>query len=787
MFKLNLLIFTSNSKEFDMAPKKNMPADKQIEEVLRKSQSKYSALFHQSNDAIIMHDLDGNIIDINRKAIELFGYEKSEFLSIKVPLLHPTNAIEKAKWAFETIVQKGHVRFEINFSKKNGEQFCADVSSSIIEIEEGKIIQGIIKDVTDQKHTEEALRKSEERYQAVSQLTSDFSYAYRVELDGELKSEWVTGALKDLTGFSQEEIYSQGGWESLIFPEDMPIPISQLKSLLSNQPKTVEYRVIDKDGNIRWMRDFAKPLWDEKENRLKMIFGAVKEITEQKQAMEALRSSQERFLTVLDSIDATIYVADMETYEILFMNKFMIDSYGQNLTGKICWDVFRGESQQCEHCTNDKLINENGEPIGVSVWQGNNPITGKWYINYDRAITWTDGRLVRIQIATDITDLKEMEEKLQQTQKLEAVGTLAGGIAHNFNNLLMGIQGHASLMLDGMDSTHTYVENVNAINKYVSSAVDLTKQLLGFVRGGKYEVKPIDLNRLVKENADMFGRTRKEIQIHTEVKHSNIVVEVDRSQIEQVLMNLLVNAWQAMPNGGDLYLEISSINVDEVSNGVHNLYPGRYGKISVTDTGTGMDEATLDKIFNPFFTTKEKSRGTGLGLASVYGIINNHMGGITVKSQVGKGTTFNVYLPISKKDFLQGEIVADKTIQGSETILMVDDEKMIIEVGEAMLEKLGYNVITSGSGQEAIEMLTERGEAIDLVILDMIMPGMDGGETFDRIREIQPEIPVIISSGYTINGQATDILQRGCNGFIQKPYDLAALSKKIRSIVGEVS
>ncbi|MBT8350175.1 MAG: PAS domain S-box protein [Deltaproteobacteria bacterium] len=769
-----------------MAHQKNMPTDKLIEEVLRKSQSKYAALFHQSNDAIIMHDLDGNIIDINLKAIELFGYEKSEFLSIKVPLLHPTNAIGKAKWAFETIVQKGHVRFEINFSKKNGEQFYADVSSSIIEIEEGKIIQGIIKDVTDQKYTEEALRKSEERYQAVSQLTSDYSYAYRVELDGELKSEWVTGALKDLTGFSQEEIYSRGGWESLIFPEDMPIPITQLKSLHSNQPKTVEYRVIDKEGNIRWMRDFAKPMWDEKENRLTMIFGAVKEITEQKQAMEDLRSSQERFLTVLNSIDATVYVADMETYEILFMNKFMIDSYGQNLTGKICWDVFRGESQQCGHCTNDKLITENGEPKGVCVWQGNNPITGKWYVNYDRAITWTDGRMVRIQIATDITDLKEMEEKLQQAQKLEAVGTLAGGIAHNFNNLLMGIQGHASLMLADMDSTHTYFENVNAINKYVSSAVDLTKQLLGFVRGGKYEVKPIDLNRLVKESANMFGRTRKEIKIHTEVKNSNIVVEVDRSQIEQVLMNLFVNAWQAMPNGGDLYLEISSVNVDEVSKGVHKLFPGRYGKISVTDTGTGMDEATLGKIFDPFFTTKEKSRGTGLGLASVYGIINNHMGEITVKSQVGKGTTFNVYLPISKKDVLQGEISTDKSIKGSETILIVDDEEMIIEVGEAMLKKLGYNVITSGSGQEAIEMLTERGEAIDLVILDMIMPGMDGGKTFDRIREIQPEIPVIISSGYAINGQATDILKRGCNGFIQKPYDLSALSKKIRNIVGDV-
>ena len=311
---------------------------------------------------------------------------------------------------------------------------------------------------------EQKLKKSEERYHSVSGLTSDFSYAYRVEPDGELINEWVTGALKRLTGFTKQEVQSRGGWESLIYPEDMSIPLEQLTSLFSNQSKKVEYRITDKKGNIRWMRDFAKPIWDEKENRLRQIYGAVQEFTEQKETEMALRTSHERFLTVLDSIDATVYVADMETYEILFMNKHMIESFGRNMTGEICWNGFRGEAGPCSHCTNDRLIDAKGEPTGVYVWQDKNPITNKWYINYDRAIKWIDDRLVRLQIASDISELKSLEaekiqfeEKLRQSQKMEAIGTLAGGIAHDFNNILSAIIGYAELALLDAEKKKSFI------------------------------------------------------------------------------------------------------------------------------------------------------------------------------------------------------------------------------------------------------------------------------------------------------------------------------------------
>jgi PAS domain S-box-containing protein len=391
-----------------------------------------------------------------------------------------------------------------------------------------------------------------------------------------------------------------------------------------------------------------------------------------------------------------------------------------------------------------------------------------------------------ISITRDITESKLIASKLQQIQKFEAIGTLAGGIAHDFNNLLMGIQGRASLISMDLDASHPHREQIQAIEEYIRSATNLTQQLLGLARGGKYEVKPVDINELVRASSDMFGRTRKEIRIHSKCQASPLVVEADRRQIEQVLLNMYINAWQAMPpNGGELYLETKIVTMDEASCKTHQTKPGRYVKVSITDTGTGMSETIRLQIFDPFFTTKEKGRGTGLGLASAFGIIKNHGGMITVYSEVGHGTTFNIYLPVSDQDAHREVPVGGELIKGSATILLVDDEALIIDVARAMLERLGYRVVVCMEGQEAVKVITDMGDEIDLVILDMILPGMDGGTTFDCIRQIQPDMPVILSSGYAINGQADNIMRRGCNGFMQKPYNIAELSQKIRSVLDE--
>ena len=388
-----------------------------------------------------------------------------------------------------------------------------------------------------------------------------------------------------------------------------------------------------------------------------------------------------------------------------------------------------------------------------------------------------------VVILKDISLQKNIEARLIQAQKMEAIGTLAGGIAHDFNNLLMGMQGYVSLMLMDIKPTHPHYRRLKAIENQVESGTELTRQLLAFARGGKYEVKSANINELIIKTSNMFGRTKKEIKIHRKYQKDIWTVEVDQGQIEQMILNLYVNAWQAMSKGGDLNIKTENVTLDETYVKPFKIEPGNYVKLSISDTGVGMDKRTKARIFEPFFTTKEMGRGTGLGLASVYGIIKNHGGFINVYSEKNKGTTFSVYLPAFEKKVIKKKDLSAEVLKGSETILLVDDEDVIIEVSLEILNALGYQVLTARSGKEAIEVYKKNKDKIDIIILDMIMPDMGGGKVYDRIKEINPDIKVLLSSGYSIEGQATEILKRGCNGFIQKPFNISELSQIIKKVL----
>ncbi len=384
----------------------------------------------------------------------------------------------------------------------------------------------------------------------------------------------------------------------------------------------------------------------------------------------------------------------------------------------------------------------------------------------------------------DVTEMKRLEARYNAVKRMESIGTLAGGIAHDFNNLLMSIQGNTSLMLLDIDSNHPHHARLTSIEKHVQQGANLTRQLLGFARGGKYEIKPTNLNELIKSHNLMFGRTKKEIGIYEKFEKNVWTVTVDRGQIEQILMNLYLNASQAMPEGGNIYIQTENVVIDEEYDKSWKIIPGNYVKISVTDTGHGIDESIREKIFEPFFTTKQRSRGTGLGLSSVYGIIKNHDGFINVYSEKGKGATFTIYLPATGSE-AAGELKIEKTLKrGNAMILLVDDEPVILDVGKDMLEALGYRVMTAGNGKEALEIYRANKDRIDIVFLDMIMPEIGGGKTFDMLKEINPAIKVILSSGYSINGHAQEIMDRGCNGFIQKPFSFKALSEKLEEVLG---
>ncbi len=388
-------------------------------------------------------------------------------------------------------------------------------------------------------------------------------------------------------------------------------------------------------------------------------------------------------------------------------------------------------------------------------------------------------------ILRNISEKKKIEAQLHYIERMEAIGTLAGGIAHDFNNLMMGMLGNISLTLYDIGPDDPNYERLKTVERLIQSGSELTSKLLGYARKGKYELKSINLNKIIKESSAAFGRTRKEIVISTDLAEDLFSVKADGSQIEQVLINLFINAADAMPGGGDLFLQTANVTHEEMKDKPYTPKPGQYVMIKVKDNGTGMDQKTITRIFQPFFTTKEMGLGSGLGLASAYGIIKGHGGYIDVESEKGHGSVFSIYIPASEALIQKDPIVNERIEEGDETILLVDDEEMIIDVGVQLLEKFGYTVLEARGGKEAIQVYQKNKDHIDMIILDMIMPDMGGSEVYDTIKKIDPEVKVLLSSGYSVDGQATEILKKGCNGFIQKPFTIKSLSIKIREVLNK--
>ena len=527
------------------------------------------------------------------------------------------------------------------------------------------------------------------------------------------------------------------------------------------------------------------------------IFGSHVQYTynKRREADEALWESSEKYRTILEGIEEGYFETDLKG-NLTFSNDPFCNILGyprdQLLGMNIREYTTPGTAEKISRIA--EQIIKTGKSENVTDYDMIRKNGSKAVLELSVSLlTDKDGKPTGFRgMLRDVTKRKETEEEkrllenqLQQAQKMESIGTLAGGIAHDFNNILMGIQGNATLMMLKIESEHPNYEKVKNIEKFVQNGTELTNQLLGFARRGKYLVKTTDINEVILKSSTLFARTKKEIQVHSHLHDKIWAVEVDRGQIEQALLNLYVNAWQAMPEGGDLYLKTKNVMLDSSYVKPFRVEPGNYVEISVSDTGVGIDRKTRERIFEPFFTTKEMGRGTGLGLASVYGIIKSHGGYIDVDSEEKKGTTFTIYLPASENEAVREKPIPDEMIKGTGTILLIDDEKMILEVGCELLEELGYTVLCALSGPEALDIFQKNSDKIDLVIMDMIMPGMGGGETFDRLRKINPEVKVLLSSGYSVNGQATKILRRGCDGFIQKPFNLNQLAEKIGSIMGK--
>ena len=707
---------------------------------------------------------DGKVLAANKAWAEMMGYDsvdqfKSEFVA--------SDRYADSDCRQEVLKQlrlKGKIdAYEVEMIRKDGSIIPIAISGTLYP-EQG-YLEGFVIDITGRRQAERSLRESEERFRSLAELLPEA--VYEMDIDGKLT--FLNRTALDRLGYTREDFERGLYGNDMIAPSDRNRITENITKMINGEKLgLVEYRALKKDGSTYPVLSRSAVII--KDGEPVGLRGFVIDISERKKMEEKLRESEAKYRQLVQHAPVGIYEFDMENLKFFSVNDVMCEYLGYTeaeLLKLNPLELMVGDDRKKLKMRREDVVVENRNPPPTEFTiRGKNKREFRVLVN--SKTFFENGKPKKsLVVAHDLTEIRKAEEekknleaRLHQAQKMESLGTLAGGIAHDFNNLLMGIQGNASLMLLDYDSNHRHFSKLKNIEEYVQRGANLTSQLLGLARSGKYEIRSTDLNVLVQSSSEMFNRTRKEITIHRKFQDDIWIVGIDRGQIGQVLLNIFINAWQAMHGGGDLYIETENVFLNEDYVRPYSVQPGKYVKISIADTGIGMEDSVRQRVFDPFFTTREIGRGTGLGLASSYGIVRNHDGIITVESDLGKGSTFCLYFPVSENTAIQEKAVSRNLVKGNEKILFIDDEEMVIDVGKHMLDRLGYEVVTANSGREAVEIFRSNYPSIEMVILDMIMPDMGGGETFDQLKDINPQVRVLLSSGYSINGQATEILNR---------------------------
>ena len=548
--------------------------------------------------------------------------------------------------------------------------------------------------------------------------------------------EEVNEVLCKMTGYKEDELTGQTMKLLYMNNEDYDdIKNEIFFQIRKNSIASMKILWKKKDGDIINVNLKATPTYPN--NLLREITFTALDVTEQILAKKALKNSQERFLKVLNSIDATIHVSDLDTYKLLFMNKYLVKALGRDMTGELCYKALHGNSAPCNHCRIQQLVDKNQKPTGVITWQGKNTITGKDYLYKDRAIEWTDGRLVKLQIATDITKIKKFEEELRQARKMESIGTLTGGISHNFNNILGIILGNTELALDDVQEGNPAHSNLTKIKTASLRAKNIVRQLLSFSRKVEQKMQPIEIALVIKDALKFLRSTiPTAINIEQDIQIKDAIILADPNQINQIIMNICINASHAMEEtGGTIGVIVEKVILDDKSTKKYpELNPGEHIKIRVSDTGPGINPDIIDRIFDPYFTTKGVGKGSGMGLSIVHGIIKNHNGTITVDSNPGKGTTFNILFPKATEKSKTEKKTTKEPFCGNEAILFVDDEISIAAMIKRMLERLGYKIETKMNPVEALDLFESKPDRFDLATY--IMKPIDMRETAQTIRKV---------------------------------------------------
>ncbi len=752
------------------------------ESLLRRKAGQLEALFDSSLSLIMIKDRDFRFLQANKRFLESMGIREDELAGKTDYDLFPKELADYFRKGDQKIMETGEPLISQDSVTIQGEfRHFHGVRTPLFDAE-GRVeaICVVTTDITDLKRTEADLRESEGRFQKMLALVPDMISIHDPEMNI-IYSNWRGfGAVPESKRVRYTKCYrTYRGYDDIC-------PDCRARTVLESGEIFQEEALLP-DG--RWVDVRVIPLLDE-QGRVELFMEWVRDITESKEAEAALKEKSKELELFFSNAIELLCIADTDGY-FRRLNPEWERALGYTLAeleGRRFLDLVHPDD-----------LEETLKAIStLSKGQTIHNFTNR-YRHKDGTYRWIewrshpDGRLI-YAAARDITDRKLAEEEtarlqaqLQQAQKMEAVGTLAGGVAHDFNNLLQAITGYAQMLLMDKDEKDPAYTSVSAILKAGRRAADLVRQLLLYSRKAETERRPLELNREVEQTRRIMERTLPkmvDIAVHTKSRLWKILA--DPVQIEQILLNLGTNAADAMPEGGRLTIETENVTLDRETAQDHlDAKPGRYVLLTVSDTGHGMEEETIPKIFDPFFTTKEVGKGTGLGLASVYGIVKGHGGHILCTSETGLGTTFKIYLPAAEEQAdTDPEGTSAGTLPGgTETILVVDDEKSIRSIASQILRKFGYRVLTAATGEKALELYAAGPDDIDLVIMDIGMPGMGGHRCLQEIIRMNPAARILIASGYSFNGEISDALKAGAIGYVGKPYQLDDLLGKVRAVL----
>ena len=759
---------------------------KEAEEALRESEGRFKTLFEESAEAQLLLDGTGKVVDCNRAFLALFALQnKTEVMGHTpgdfAPEFQPdgTPSRERGREVSKTVLEQGSTRYEWGHLKHDASRtpVLTELMCTLLSIFGQPMIHVAIRDITARKKAEEALRESEEKYRLVIENAQEAIFVIQDKM-----FRFINQETERITGYSGDELTSKP-FVDLVHPDDQTMVAGNHEKRLRGQPVPPVYpfRIVDKDGKTKWVEANGIVFnWNGKPGTLNFV----RDITERKRVEAALQESEEKYRTLVANANDAIFIvqdgllkfpnpitlkligySQEEIAALPFMNlihpedqAMVVDNYARRLGGEDVPSTYAF-----------RVMNKRGEEL----WGQLNAIL----------ITW-EGRPAVLCFIRDITSQKRLEGQYLHAQKMEAIGTLAGGIAHDFNNILSAILGYAELakfdLEEGSKAQYDLEQSIRAAHR----AKDLVRQILSFSRQGSQERKLLSIKPVVKEGLKFLRASLPTtIEIRQEMEEDLGMIESDPTQVHQVLMNLCTNAAHAMEEkGGVLEVSLGNSDIDKVSVAHGVVEPGSYVRLRVSDTGMGMPPEILKRIFDPYFTTKEAGKGTGLGLSVVHGIVKSYGGGITVSSQVGKGSTFDVYFPRVESAGLSWETDEVETLPtGShERVLLVDDEEAIVEVGRNLLEYLGYQVVTQTSSLKALELFRAQAERFDLVITDMTMPNLTGDKLAQELLRIRPGIPIILCTGFSEHITEAKARAMGVLELAMKPLAMKELAKAIR-------